>query len=126
MTRLTMGARDGGFILTEANGYRSRQEITLTNAGGAAVTYAAGTVLGRITASGKYVRHDPEGADGTQTVAGILFGSVTVPATSDAPGAAVVRDAEVVLADLVWDDHDAAEQTAGVTGLAALGIIARS
>lgn len=224
MTILTEARHDAAFILSEANGYRSRQSITLRNAGVAAVTFLAGTVLAVITTGalsavatafagntgngvmgavtvdagaqtgtyrviitepganvgnfvverpngvidgqgdvaaayngainftladgatdfapgdgfdvvvtaaaatgqGQFVKHDPEATDGTQIAAGILFGEVTVPAAGTADAAAVVREAEVRTAYLVWDDHDAGEKTAALAQLAALGIIARS
>lgn len=224
MTRLTMSARDGGFILSEANGHRSRQQVILRNSTGAVVALLAATVLGRITTGAlsaeatafagntgngamgavtvdadaqtgtykvvitepganvgnflverpdgsidgqgdvaaayngsinftladgatdfvagdgfdvvvsaadathqdKYVRHNPAAIDGSQHVAGILFGAVSVEATSDAKGAAVVRDAEVVQAHLVWNGHTDDQQAAGIAALAELGIIARS
>lgn len=224
MTRLTMGVRDGGFILTEANGYRSREQVILRNATGAAVAFAAGLLLGRITTGAlsaeatafagntgdgamgavtvdagaqtgtyrvvitepganvgnfiverpdgaidgqgdvaaayngsinftladgttdfvagdgfdvvvtaadathqdKYVPHNPAATDGSQHVAGLLFGGVTVEATSDAKAAAVVRDAEVVEADIGWNGHTDDQKAAAIAALADLGIIARS
>lgn len=224
MTTLTENRHDAAFLLSEANGYRSRQSITLRNAGVAAITLLAGTVLAAITTGalsaaatafagntgngamgavtvdagaptgtwkvlitepatnagnfiverpdgsidgqgdvavayngginftladgstdfaagdgfdivvtaaaatgqGQYAIHDPEATDGRQIAAGILFGEVTVPASGTADGAAIVRDAEVRTAYLVWDDHDAGEKTAAIAQLAALGIIARS
>ena len=50
----------------------------------------SGTVLGKITATGKYGAYDPAAADGRQKAAGLLFGSVKVPAsTSTVVGAAL-------------------------------------
>lgn len=72
-----------------------------------------------------YVKHDPEGMDGSQNFAGILFDAATTGVGETAKAAAVVRDAEVVLDDLVWDDHDAAEKAAVVEAMAVVGIIAR-
>lgn len=45
MTTFTEGMHAGEFILSEANGTRSREAITVTQAG---VALAAGTVLGRV------------------------------------------------------------------------------
>jgi len=224
MTILTETRHDAAFILSEANGYRSRQSITLRNAGVSVITLLAGTVLGQITTGtlsavatafagntgngvmgavtvdlgaptgtyrvvvtepatnvgnfiverpdgtidgqgdvatayngsinftmadgatdfaagdgfdivvtaaaatnqGNFVIHDPEGTNGSQVVAGILFGETTVPAASAIDATAVVRDAEVRTAYLVFDDHDAGEKTAAIAQLARLGIIARA
>lgn len=221
MTRLTMSPRAGGFILSEANAYRSREQIIIGasqtllagavlamisigalsgagaavagNTGAATITaspaVAVGTPTGvyRLTAvtagatasfllespegvalgdvvtgtpttiagigpftitdagadpaigdqftitvtdaaatgEGQYVKHDPEGTNGSQFAAAILFDAVTTAVGETAKAAAIVRDAEVIQDDLVWDDHDAGEKTAALTQLHALGIIAR-
>jgi len=111
----TEATRAGEFLLSEANGTRSREPITLT--GGA---FPAGQVLGKITASGKYTVYDPDvdPADGSETAAAILYEAVDA-STADATGVGVVRDAEVKGALLT--DNDAA----GTAALAALGIIVR-
>ena len=48
MTVLTEGRHPGEFLMTEANGQRSRENITIASGAG---IIAPGTVLGRITAS---------------------------------------------------------------------------
>jgi hypothetical protein len=45
----------------------------------------SGTVLGKITATGKYGPYDSGAADGRQTAAGLLFSSVKVPASTSTP-----------------------------------------
>lgn len=50
------------------------EEIIFTAAAG---DYDAGLVLGQVTASKKYVPHDPAAVDGSQAAAGILFHPVT-------------------------------------------------
>lgn len=216
MTTLTMGARTGGFILSEANGYRSRAQIIIgasqtlkvaavlgavpngdpvvtagtpigagngaigswtgdagvmpgrwsliiTGAAGATASFSVerpdGTLDG-IGAVGSaynggingtladgstdwatgtripfdvsydevgvtYVKHDPEGVNGSQFPAAILFDAATTGVGETAKAAAVVRDAEVVQDDLVWDDHTDAEKATAIAQLAALGIICR-
>ena len=52
MTVLVETRHPGEFILSEANGQRSREAITIASGAG---IIAAGTVLGKVTASGKYV-----------------------------------------------------------------------
>lgn len=113
--KVTMGARVGEFLLSEANGERSREEVTLA---ATTVALSAGTVLGKVTASGHYAPYDAEAEDGTETAAAILYGNKPVSATVQ-PAAVVVRDAEVVGEHLVGSD------AAAVAGLAALGIVVR-
>lgn len=113
MTTLTEGKHAGEFLLSESNGKRSRDEITLT--GG---PYEAGQVLGKITASGKYTVYNNGAADGTEVAAGILYAGADGSA-ADVAAVAIVRDAEVASADLTGSD------AAAVTDLAAKGVIVR-
>jgi len=220
MTKVTMSPRAGGFILSEADGYRSREQIII----GASQTLLAGAILGAIangdpvvtpgtpvgTGNGvigswtadagvpsgewtieilgsgataafsvlrpdgaldgvgavgtaynggingtladgstdwgtgtripfavaydeaglTYVKHDPEGTNGSQVASAILFDAVTTASGETAKAAAVVRDAEVVEDDLVWDDHTSGEKLTALAQLARKtadrgGIIAR-
>lgn len=60
----------------------------------------SGIVLGKITASGKYGPYDPAGLDGTETAAGLLFGSLTVEDGATVVGGALVNHAYVNAAKL--------------------------
>jgi hypothetical protein len=110
---VTMGARDGEFLLSEANGERSREQVTLAIT---AVALPAGQLLGVV--GGNYVPYDPVGVDGSETVAAILYASKPVSAATQ-PAAVVVRDAEVTGSLVVGLDAGA------TTELAALGIVVR-
>lgn len=115
MTTLTEATCAAGeFILSEANGDRSREEITVVSG----QDLAAGTVVGIITASGKYSAYDNGNADGTETAAGVLYAAVDASA-ADTAGVVIVRDAEVDSSMLTGSDAN------GVTDLAALGVIVR-
>jgi Bacteriophage lambda head decoration protein D len=119
--------RAGGFIESEANGFYSRDQVTIHGGfTGAAVLYA-GTVLGKLTATGKYTASPNTGADGSQTAVAILFDDVD-PTLGDVQAAVVSRDAEVRGADLTYDATVVAGsgQAAKATQLAAVGIIVRS
>lgn len=122
MTILTEKARAGEAIASESAGTRSRDEITIASGSG---VIEPNTVLGKITASGKYGPYDSAASNGLETAAAI---SVTgADATgSDQKISAVTRDAEVVSGALNWGDADAAAITAGGEALAAAGIIARA
>lgn len=126
----TEGRRTGGFLVREANGYRSREVVILASNGTTAQTLLAGTVLAKVTATGKYVPYDNVGADGTEVAAGILFDNVIVPATGDIRATATVRDAEVNAAELVYDASLSGgtlttAQAAAATDLDARGIAFR-
>ncbi|WP_278366875.1 MULTISPECIES: head decoration protein [Marinobacter] len=109
----TETTRAGEFLVSEANGKRSRETITVT--GG---PYVAGQVLGKITASGKYTAYASGASNGTQTAAGVLYAAAD-GSSADVTAVGVVRDAEIDEALLTGDDADA------ITDLAAIGIIAR-
>jgi len=117
------GVRKAGFIVSEANDWRSRDEVTLTV--GADATIVAGTVLGKITASGKYIVQLAAGADGSQTPAAILYANVSGN-SEDITVTVVARDAEVNGAELTYDPAaNAAAITTANAELAAVGIIVR-
>lgn len=57
-----------------------------TLAFGAAETWPAGAVLGKVTASGKYVRFDPGAGDGSETPKAVLTQEVTAAGAGDVAG----------------------------------------
>lgn len=117
MTTLTEGNHTGEFIVSEANGNRSREEIVVVSG----QNLGAGQVLGKITASGKYAAYDEAASDGTETAVAVLYADVDASA-ADADGVAIDKDAEVSAAKLVWGSADDA---AGAVDLLAAGIVAR-
>lgn len=124
MAALTEGQHTGEFILSEANGTRSRDNVTVDVP--ANTTYEAGTVLGQLSGTGHYVPYDDAYSDGRETAAGILYGAVTndsLLAASHESGAIVNADAEVRAADLVWGTG--VDETGGKADLLTLGIKAR-
>ncbi|MBX9873331.1 MAG: head decoration protein [Beijerinckiaceae bacterium] len=121
----TMGPRDLSFILSEV-GPISRDTVTILSGSG---VLDPGTVLGRVTASGKFkpvtaAAEDP--ATGADVALAVL--AYGVDATSADVKAVVVRRlAEVKTSMLVWGvdfDNDAKKQAA-IVELAAVNIIAR-
>lgn len=115
MATLTEARRTGEFLLSEANGTRSRQEVVIAAAAGAMVP---GTVLGKITASGKYVAYAPLAEDGSEVAAGVVYEAIADEAV-DQKATIYVRDCEVAGVHMTGSD------AAAVTALAALGIIVR-
>lgn len=125
MAILTQPRLNAEFLISEANDWRSRDEVTVSVPDGG---YETGTILGKITASGKYVRHNAAAVDGSEAEAGILLiaqanGS---GAAADADCTIIARDAEVEGDELTYEvGADAAQITTSNTALAALGIIVR-
>jgi hypothetical protein len=87
----------GRHIVSEARGYRSREQVVIAMGG----IRARGLVLGRITATGQYAPYTPGAADGSETAAAVLFEEVDATA---APVKATVhvRDTEFMRAELAF------------------------
>lgn len=124
MTTLNEGKYTAEFLMSEANGQRSRDTVTVVSGAG---VIAAGTVLGMITASGKYTTALLASSDGSEGAAAIAL--YEVDATSaDAKVVIVARDAEVNMNMLTYgaDINTAPEKVAANALLAAKGIIVRT
>lgn len=126
MATKTEGARDLGFVLSEANGKRSRDVVTIADGAG---VLAPGTVLGAITANGHYTisaNAEVVDSEGAETALAVL--AYGVDATDSAVEAVVISaDAEVIGAELVYDASvdNATKIAAKATQLAAVGIKVR-
>lgn len=117
--RETLGA--GSFLVSEANGTRSREVVMIASGS----NLLAGAVLGKLTASGEYVALAPAASDGSEDAAAVLFADVDAT-DADAKGVAIVRDAEIDAARLVYANGVTTNQkNAALVQLAALGLIAR-
>lgn len=79
----------------------SRLLVTVNEA--AAKEYVLGTVLGKVTANGKYKIAVQTAVDGSQTAAALVLGKQSIPATTDTKVLVLVRDAIVSKAALVLD-----------------------
>jgi len=123
MPALTEGRHTAEFILSEASGSRSRDNAKMASGAG---KVSASTILGKITASGKFVPHAPAAVDGSQTAVAILYASVDATA-ADAPCVVFARDGEVKGVELIYNAAtDTAPEIAAVhAALAANGIIVR-
>jgi hypothetical protein len=123
MTVFNEGRGAGEFLLSEANGNRSRDVVTVASGAG---VIAPGTVLGKLTSGGKYTPSPATGSDGSQTaVAVALYGCDATSA--DQKVVVIARDAEVNTNLLAYASSvdDAAKKAAKATQLAAVGIIVR-
>lgn len=112
---LNESTRAGEFLIAEGNGSISREKVVVASGEGALVP---GTVLGKVTASGKYAAYDNAAADGTETAAGILYAAVDAT-SADADAVVIVRHAEVDGSLLTGNDAN------GTADLAAIQIIVR-
>lgn len=122
MAILTEGEHRGGYLVSEANGSRSRGTGIVL----AGEIIVAGQVVGIVTASGKFAHYDAAATDGTEVVAGISYNNVDAT-DADFDGAVFsVRDSEANGKELTYQTGaDAAAIATTNTGLKALGIIVR-
>jgi hypothetical protein len=126
MAVLTMAPTLGDLLKYELNSNYSRETVTLK----LGTNYALGSVLGQITASGKY-RLSPAaivtGDEGAETARAVLLEAVDATA-GDATGVVAVRGPAIVSKSaLVYDAsvNDDAKKAAKQSQLAAAGIVTR-
>jgi len=91
MTVLTQPPSLGDILKYELNPNYTRETVTLL----AGTTYPVGTVLGRITASGKYKLATSGGTDGAQTAAAMLLYPVDASG-ADGTGLIIARGPTIV------------------------------
>lgn len=125
MTPQTEGQYTGDWLRSEAQGSRSREEVTILAGSGSDRELTSGMVLGKITSGGKYVQLNPDASNGSQNAAGILLNDVTALNGHDAKATIIARDAEVSGAGLTWSDDTDLDQDAAEAQLEALGIQVR-
>ena len=111
----------GGFLVWEALRDYCRSTVILASG-----TLQPGTILGKITASGKYAAHDPVAVDGTQTAAAVLWDSVDASggdtnAVVLIRGPAIVNQYEITIPGT----PTAPQITAAYAALLTLGILVR-
>lgn len=121
MTTLSEGNYAGDVVLFEEDSRYSREEITVA----AAADLKVGSVLGKITADGKYLLSAPGAVDGSETPVAVLLTDADA-AAADAQAIALVRHARVNRSALIFDAtiDTAGERQTAVDALAAVGIIA--
>ena len=123
MPVLTQPPTMGDVLKYEVNPNYTRETVPLL----AGTAYPVGSVLGRITASGKYKLATSGGTDGAQTAGAVLLYAVDAT-PGDAVGVVLVRGPAIVSrAALAYDGtvDDATKITTKISQLAALGIIVR-
>lgn len=123
MPVLTKQPSMGDVLKYEASPNYTREVVTLLQG----MPYPVGSVLGQITANGKYKLATATGSDGAQTASAVLLYAVDAT-LEDATGIVVLRGPAIVSREgLAYDGtvDDAAKINAKITQLAAVGIIAR-
>jgi hypothetical protein len=111
------------FLKEEEPSYRSRDTAIIASGAGKLL---AGAVLGKLTASGKYVPATATGSDGGQTAVAVLL--FAVDATSaDAKAVVLSREATVSHNGLTYGPtiNDAPKRAAAIAQLREVGIITR-
>lgn len=120
MAALTEGKHEGEFIgeLSMGLGFHI-DELTLISG----QNLAAGVVVGKITASGKYTIYDNTAVNGAEVAAGIMYAAVDASA-GGVTNARIMRRGPAVVNgnDLGWGSNDATGIAAGKADLLALGI----
>ena len=113
----------GEYIKSEAKGLRSRDAATIAAGSG---IVKPGQVLGRVTATGKYVPQKTTATDGSQVAAAIAYAWVDATLV-DEPVTITARDSEVFGQRLTYDPSVATPQAFAdaAAALAARGIILR-
>lgn len=101
-----------------------RAVVTVNEA--AATDYAIGTVLGKITDSGKYVVAKETAVDGSQVPAAVVLEDKSIAATTDTKVLVAVRGPMIlskagIALDATYDNAD--KKAAALAALEALGIL---
>lgn len=123
MPVLTMGATLGDLLKYEQETIFTRETVTLASG----TNYAMGSVLGRITANGKYTLSPDTGADGSQVARAVLLFAVDATG-ADAQGVILRRGGTVSADALVYHSsvNDAAKRAAKQLQLADVSIPVRA
>lgn len=112
--------RAGDFVLSEANGSLSRESIVIDSG-----VHLPGTVLGKVTATGKFVALAPAATDGSQNAAAIVRAHADAT-DGDVNAVGYVRLVEVRADLLVWPEGISTEdKTEALQALAGAFIAAR-
>ena len=122
MPTLTEPLNLGDLLKYEASNLYSRDRVTVA----AGQNLPLGTVLGIVTASGKYKQLDPSTDDGSQVAAGVLLQGCDASLLERDDGLVVSRHAIVADHALQWPEAiTAAEKALAIAQLKALGVLIR-
>ena len=112
----------GDLLEYEAPNLYSRDRVSVASG----QNLPLGTVVGIVTATGKYKQIDPSAEDGTQVAAGVLLQACDATLIDRDDGLVVARHAVVAHHALAWPDAiTTAEQLTAIAQLKALGVLVR-
>jgi len=121
MAQVLYEGRWPGAYLVSDDVHLSREVVTFAKS----AVIAAGTVMGRITASGKYVPLNPTAKDGSERAAAIAYDNVDA-SDKDQRGVVTLRQSAVKALELIWPEGITGEQmAAAIADLASQTIILR-
>lgn len=110
-------------VKDEGENRYSRDDDVLASGSGKVLV---GTVLGQVTATGKFKPLAPAATDGTQTAAAVILQNADAP-SADQIVVNLKRRAQVVLQALIWPAGvTATQQSAAIAALENRGIVARN
>ena len=124
MASKTFAQRPGDVLKWELNPDYCREIVTVASGAG---KLGVGSVLGKITSSGKYVLSDPAATDGSETAAALLLEEVDAT-SADAKALVILRGPAIASkAALVFHSNvnTQAEKDAKYSELADIGIVVR-
>lgn len=115
-------ARTARYIVSEANGYRSREQGHMASGSG---TVNPGTVCGKVTGTGKFKPLSPAANDGSEVASAVLYQGCDA-SDADVRRTFTVRDTEVIEAELIWPDGITDQQkNDAIAALSERGIVLR-
>ena len=123
MAPLTQSPTEGDLLKLDLGKNYTREVVTLASGS----SYTIGSVVGQITASGKYKLATATGTDGAETAAGVLIAAVDATG-GDVSGVIIKRGPAIVSKAMLAFDasvDDAPKTAAKLTELSVLGIVAR-
>lgn len=124
MAVVTEGKYAGDWLKWEQDNLYSREVVTILAGSGAARVLTSGMVMGKVTASGKWIQYDDTAANGAQNAAGVLLLNTTAPDGTDVKATIIIRDAIISDNGITWPSTaDAGEKTTALAALKALGIV---
>ncbi|MEM4239154.1 MAG: head decoration protein [Nitrososphaerota archaeon] len=121
MATVNEGRYVGDWLKFEEDNFYSRETVTVASGS----NLDTGTVVGKVTATGKVKQINFSATDGSENAYGILYSKVDA-STGDAKGVCIVRHAIVVADELIWPDGATSDQKqTALSQLAEKGIISR-
>ena len=121
MDPITEGRTAGDFLLFEEDKHYRRDEVTVA----AGADLAPGTVLGQVTADGKFVACDHTAADGSEVAQAVLLTPARAAEADVTDAIVIARHARVRRAGLVFDEAFTTEsqRDGAIAELKAQGIL---